>query len=65
MLDIAKIKALREKLGLSQEAAAAAAGMKTRQQWYTIESGTKPNVSIDTLNKIAAALGVKARDLLK
>jgi transcriptional regulator with XRE-family HTH domain len=36
-----------------------------RQQWNDIESGRRKNLTIDTLNKIATALGVKAKDLLK
>lgn len=64
-LDHAKIKALREQLGLSQEEAAQRAGLKTRQAWNNIESGSRPNLQLHTLERIAKALGVKARDLLK
>ena len=65
MLDVAKIKSLREKRGLTQEQAAEKSGFGTRQRWNDVESGRKSNVSIDTLDKIAATLGVKAKDLLK
>ena len=65
MLDYEKIKARREKLGLTQEQAAEKAGLGNRQRWNDIESGRRPSVNLDTLEKIAAALGVKAKDLLK
>lgn len=65
MLDTAKVKSLREKMGITQQEAAEGAGMTSKQQWNDIESGRRPNVSLDTLNKIAKALGVKAKDLLK
>ncbi len=64
VLDTDKIKRLRGKLGLSMAEAAAKAGFKTRQAWYNIESGRQsPNLA--TLDRIAAALNVKARSLLK
>ena len=65
MIDIEKIKSRREKLGMSQEEAAQKAGVGSRQRWNDIESGRKANVSIETLDKVAEALGMKARDLLK
>jgi transcriptional regulator with XRE-family HTH domain len=65
MLDTEKLRRLREKLGLSQEAAAQQAGLANRQQWHLIESGERANVTLETLDKIATALGVKAKDLLK
>jgi transcriptional regulator with XRE-family HTH domain len=65
VLDLVKLKKLREKRGLSQEQAAQAAGMRLRQQWYEIEKGLRKNITLDTLNRIAAALGVRAKDLLK
>ena len=65
VLDTAKMKALRIKRGLSMEQAAAAAGLRGRQRWYEIESGRQTNLTLDTLNRIAAALGVRAKDLLK
>ena len=65
MLDIEKIKAIRQRMGLSQGEAAKSAGLHGRQNWWAIESGTRTNVRLETLGKIAAALGVKARDLLR
>lgn len=64
-LDTDRIKSLREKLGLTQEEASQRAGLGTRQRWHQIESGAIPNIELATLEAIAAALGVKARDLLK
>jgi transcriptional regulator with XRE-family HTH domain len=65
VLDTEKMKALRLKLGLSMDDAARRAGFASRQQWYQIESGNVTNIKLETLNAIAAALGVKAKDLLK
>ena len=64
MIDTAKMQSKREKLGLSQSEAAGLAGF-TRQRWNDIESGRKDNVELATLYKIAEALRMKARDLLK
>ena len=64
-LDITKMRELREKRGLSLAQAAKAAGFAGRQQWHQIESGQRTNIELNTLEKIAEALGVKARDLLK
>ena len=65
MLDSEKMKERREELGLTQEEAAKKAGFGSRQRWNDIESGRKPNVSIETLEQIAKTLGMSARDLLK
>jgi transcriptional regulator with XRE-family HTH domain len=56
---------LRERLKLSQAEAAERAGIGTRQSWNKIESGREGNLSLERLEKIAAALGVKSKDLLK
>jgi transcriptional regulator with XRE-family HTH domain len=63
-LDLDKIKALRLKRGLSQEQAAQLAGIAGRQHWNKIETG-KISPSIDTLDRVAKALHVSPRDLLK
>jgi transcriptional regulator with XRE-family HTH domain len=65
MLDIAKIRKLREAAGLSQEEAAKKAGLSSRQRWYHIEGGVNTNITLETLGQIAKALGVKAKDLLR
>jgi transcriptional regulator with XRE-family HTH domain len=64
MLNVEKIRALREKKGLTLQEAADAAGLKFRQRWARIESGDMTNVKLDTLYAIAGALGVKPKDLL-
>ena len=64
-LDRSRIRQLRLKLGLSQDEAAQLAGLSGRQQWNNIETGDRPNPSIETVEKIAKALGVKVDDLLK
>jgi transcriptional regulator with XRE-family HTH domain len=65
-LDCEKIKRLRERLGLSMADAAEKAGFSAgRQAWYNIESGQRTNIKIETLERIAKALGVKAADLLR
>lgn len=65
LLDTAKVKAAREGRGLSQAEAATLAGLSGRSRWSEIESGRLSNVTLETLEKIAKALGVKAKDLLK
>lgn len=64
-LDCDKIRMLRERLGLSQAEAAKKAKLKTRQAWSRIESGGQPNLGLQFIERIAAVLGVQARDLLK
>lgn len=64
-LDTAKIRRLRESLKFTQEQAAERAGLASRQHWNNIESGRQVNISLAVLERIAAALGVKAKDLLK
>ena len=50
---------------MTLEAAAHAAGLGSRQAWYHIESGSKTNLMLNTLARVAEALGVHSRDLLK
>lgn len=59
-----RIKRIRlsRKPRLSQEAAAARGGMK-QSHWSAIERGTKPNIQVKTLEKIAAGLGVTVGEL--
>ena len=64
-LDIEKLKSLRERKGLTQEQCAQAAGFTSRQHWGNIESGRNANVTIEMLDRIAKALGVSAKSLLK
>jgi transcriptional regulator with XRE-family HTH domain len=65
MLDTAKIRAQREKKGLTQAEAAQRSGLNSRQRWNEIESGRAGNVTLDVLGRIAAALDVEPRELLK
>lgn len=65
MLDVEKVRAIREGLGLTQEQAAQRAGFKSRQHWNKIEGDRAGAITLDTLDAIAKALGVKAKDLLK
>lgn len=66
-MDHAKIKRMREKKGLTQEEAAHAAGMKTKQHWNNIENGRQASasISVDLLERIAHALGTTPTQLLK
>jgi transcriptional regulator with XRE-family HTH domain len=65
MLDTDKVRTLREKLGLTQEQAAKKAGFNSKQHWNKIEAGRAGAITLDTLDQVAKALGVKAKDLLK
>ena len=65
MLNCKKMLEFRERKGFSQEQAAAKAGFSGRQQWYLIESDRRSDITLSTLDKIAKALGVSAKELLK
>ncbi len=58
------IRKYRQGKGMSQEALARAANLSL-PTIVKIESGETPNPSIDTVQKIAKALGVAIEDLLK
>lgn len=64
MLDTNRLKAARKKAGFTQEEAARKAGLSSKQTWNNIERG-RSDVTLKTLDTIAKALGVKAKDLLK
>ena len=65
-LDREKMKSLRETAGMNQVDAAGAAGIPGgASAWSDIENGRRANVTLDTLSKIAKALGCDARDLIK
>jgi len=64
-LHVEKIKRLREQLGLTQEEAAKRAGLKGRQAWSNVENGWLTNPTLKTVENVARALGVKARDILR
>lgn len=50
---------------LTQAEAAERAGLTGKQVWSDLEQGRRSNITLETLERIAAALGVKAKDLLK
>ena len=56
-----RIRELRRAKGLTVEEAAGRYGC-SRRWWVSLEQGQ--NVSVDTLGRIAKALGVRATDLL-
>lgn len=58
------MKKYREKLGISQDKLSKMAGI-TLHTITKIESGATPNPRIETLKKIADALGVGVDDLIK
>lgn len=58
-----KIRSIREKKGLSQEAAALACGLD-RSYYGGIERG-EHNIALINIEKIAIALGVSLKDLFK
>ena len=58
------IRVLRERLQLTLQEAATRAGLKTRQQWYHIESGARMDIAPDTLWGVAKALGVSMDELM-
>ena len=57
-----KIRALRIQLELTQAQAAERAGMK-RQNWQRTENGLRLDPNLTTAERIAAALGVKLKDI--
>ena len=59
----ARIRALREARGLSQEAFAERAGL-TYKHYQAIEAGRKPKLQLPTLIKIAKALDLEPWQLL-
>ena len=64
MVESNKVKKLREKLGLSQERLARLADVSTNTV-INIESGKQQNPTIETVKKIANALGVSIEELVK
>lgn len=58
------MKKYRKKLGISQDKLSKMAGV-TLHTITKIESGATPDPRIETLRKIASALGVKVDDLIK
>ncbi len=64
MVESNKVKKLREKLGLSQERLARLADV-SNNTIINIESGKQQNPTIETVKKIANALGVSIEEIVK
>jgi DNA-binding XRE family transcriptional regulator len=64
MIKSNKIKQAREKLGLSQEKLARLADV-SNNTIINIEAGKQTNPTIETLSKIAKAIGVPVGELMK
>ena len=60
---LARVKALREALGLSQEAFAERAGL-TYKYYQHVEAGRKRDIRLSTLEKLAKACGLELNELL-
>ena len=60
---LARVKALREALGLSQEAFAERAGLKYKH-YQAIEAGRKIDIRLSTLEKLAKACRLELAELL-
>jgi len=60
---LARVKALREALALSQEAFAERAGLKYKH-YQAIEAGRKSDIRFSTLEKLAKACGLDLSELL-
>lgn len=60
---MARVRALREALGLSQEAFAERAGL-TYKHYQQVEAGRKLNITLPTLEKMAKACGLELAELL-
>ena len=58
-----RVKALREALGLSQEAFAERAGL-TYKYYQHVEAGRKRDIRLSTLEKLAKACGLELPELL-
>lgn len=66
LLDVEKIRELRTARGWTQQQAADHADLPGgKVRWGDIETGRRANVTLETLERIADALGVEPRDLLK
>lgn len=65
MIDFKKITKLRLEGQWTMEELAKRAGFSSRQQWWNIENGRRPNLRADQLHRVARALGVTMDDLMK
>jgi transcriptional regulator with XRE-family HTH domain len=60
---LARVKALREALGLSQEAFAERAGL-TYKYYQHVEAGRRRDIRLSTVEKLAKACGLEPAELL-
>ena len=60
---LARVKALREALGLSQEAFAERAGLGYKYYQH-VEAGRRRDIRLSTLEKLAKACGLQLQELL-
>ena len=60
---MARVKALRQALGLSQEAFAERAGLKYKH-YQAVEAGRKGDIHFATVEKLAKACGLQLQELL-
>ena len=60
---MARVKTLRQILGLSQEAFAERAGLKYKH-YQSVEAGRKTDIHFATVEKLAIACGVELQELL-
>lgn len=60
---MARVKALRQALGLSQEAFAERAGLKYKH-YQAVEAGRKTDIHFATVEKLAKACGLELAELL-
>jgi transcriptional regulator with XRE-family HTH domain len=60
---LARVRGLRKKLGLSQEAFAERAGLKYKH-YQQVEAGRKSDMRLSTLEKLAEACGLELWELL-
>ena len=60
---LARVKALREAFGLSQEAFAEKAGLGYKY-YQSVEAGRKRDIRLSTLEKLAKACGLQLQELL-
>jgi transcriptional regulator with XRE-family HTH domain len=63
VFDHKRMRELREAADLTQAQASARAKMSV-SRWSDIESGARTNVTVETMGRVAKALGCNARDLL-
>lgn len=64
-LNTERIRTRREELGLTQQQAADLSDLGSKQAWNNVEHGRDENVTLERLSRIAAALKLHPRELIK